>query len=171
MQQLLKERSKEDLFVKAYTDYHEALFRRSFFKVSDKDLADDLVQVAFLKTWEYLVRAGKIESMKAFLFHALNDLIVDQYRKKKTVSLDVLTENGFEIVTDDSPRLINRIDGKTAMRHIPLLPEKYRAVMSMRFIQLLSLQEISDATGQTKNTVAVQIHRGIEKLAILSRLE
>ncbi len=39
--------------------------------------------------------------------------------------------------------------------------------MRMRFVKTLSLKEISLITGQTKNTIAVQIHRGLEKLKIL----
>ncbi|MBP9814384.1 RNA polymerase sigma factor SigW, partial [Candidatus Woesebacteria bacterium] len=44
------------------------------------------------------------------------------------------------------------------------LPPTYRKVMRMRYVQDLSLQEISLITGQSKNTVAVQIHRGTEKM-------
>ena len=88
---------KRQIFVHAYQDHHRALLRRSFFKISDQALADDLVQNTFLKTWEYLVRHGSIDSMKAFLFHVLNNLIVDEYRKKKPVSLDILTEKGLQV--------------------------------------------------------------------------
>lgn len=37
----------------------------------------------------------------------------------------------------------------------------------MRFVQDLSLTEISLITGQSKNTVAVQVHRGLKKLRTL----
>lgn len=59
--------------------------------------------------------------MKLFPLHMLNGLIVDEYRKKKRVSLDLPTENDFEIAFDDSNRLINTLDGKTVLIMIPLL--------------------------------------------------
>ncbi len=37
----------------------------------------------------------------------------------------------------------------------------------MKYMQDLSLKEISILTGQSKNTIAVQLHRGLEKLKIL----
>ena len=165
------EQTKQEIFIRAYGDYEKSLLRRSFFKVGDKALADDLVQTTFLKTWEYLVKTGNIDTMKAFLFNVLNNLIVDEYRKEKSVSLDVLSEGGFQVVIDDSEQLFNIIDGKTAIMMIPLLSAKYRKVITMRYLEDLPLKDIALATNQSKNTVAVQIHRGVEKLAILFQVE
>lgn len=56
------------------------------------------------------------------------------------------------------------MDGKRALLLISRLPEKYREVIRMRYVQDLSLKEISLITGKSKNTIAVQMHRGLEKL-------
>ncbi len=126
-----------------------------------------MVQDAFMKTWSYLIKGGKIDTMKAFLYHILNDLIVDEYRKHKTISFDVLLEKGFEPKNDHSKRLFNLLDGKAAILLIQRLPEKYQKVMRMKYVQELSLKEMSLITGQTKNALAVQLHRGLEKLKML----
>src|SRR3990167_2535302 len=86
----------------AHHDFEKGLNTRAFFKVNDRTISEDLVQDTFMKTWKYLVRGGKIDLMKAFLYHVLNDLIVDEYRKKKTTSLDALQEKGFEPSVEDS---------------------------------------------------------------------
>jgi len=162
--------SKEQVLIQAYGDHEKSLLKRSFFKLNNKELANDLVQTTFLKTWEYLIKHGKIDSIKAFLFHVLNNLIIDEYRKKKTVSLDLLMDGGLQVALDDKTEMINKIDGKTALILIPLLPEKYRIVINMHFIEDMTLQEISEVTLQSKNTVSVQIRRGVDKLAILFRV-
>lgn len=151
----------------AHHDYEKGLNVRSFFKVPDRAISEDLVQETFMKTWRYLVRGGKIDIMKAFLYHILNNLIVDEYRKRKTVSLDVLSEKGFMPSHDHSDRLINVLDGKAALLLIQNLPEKYKKVMRLRYVQNLSLKEISLITGQSKNAIAVQAHRGLIKLKLL----
>ena len=151
----------------AHSDYEKGLNARAYFKVSNRELGEDLVQQTFMKTWVYLIRGGKIEMMKAFLYHILNNLIIDEYRKHKTTSLDVLVENGFEPGADHSLNLFNVLDGKAAALLIPRLPIKFQKVIRMRYIQDLSLKEISLLTGQSKNTVAVQVHRGLEKLKLL----
>ncbi len=148
----------------AYNTYQAGLHARAHYKIQDEALGDDLVQTTFMKTWVYLVKGGRIDLMKAFLYHVLNGLIIDEYRKNKPASLDVLIGNGFEPSFDDSKRLFNIADGKVALKMIERLPKKYQQVMRMRYIDQLSLQEISTITGQSKNTVAVQAHRGLIKL-------
>ncbi len=151
----------------AHHDYERGLNDRAFFKVHNRADGEDLVQDTFMKTWAYLVKGGKIDTMKSFLYHILNDLIVDKYRKRKTISLDDLLERGFEPGADDSPRLSNILDGKGAILLIDRLPKKYIKVMRMRYKQDLSLKEIALVTGLSKNAIAVQTCRGLQKLKIL----
>ena len=153
----------------AHSDYGKGLNSHAFFKVSDRAISENLVQDTFLKTWGYLVKGGKIEVMKAFLYHILNNLIIDEYRrrKNKNSSLDALLEKGFEPSARDSGRLFDILDGKTALLLIQRLPVTYQKVMKMRYVQDLSLAEMSLITKQSKNTVAVQVHRGLEKLKVL----
>ena len=151
----------------AYHDYEKGLNSYAFWKTRDHEIGEDMVQDSFMKTWKYLAKGGKIDVMKSFLYHVLNNLIVDNYRKHKSISLETLLEKGLEPGADNSDRMMNVLDGNTAMALIERLPEKYRRVMRMRYAQDMSLHEISMITGQTKNAIAVQLHRGLEKLKIL----
>ena len=87
-----KEKKLQEILTLAHHDYEKGLNARAFFKVSNKALGEDLVQDTFIKTWSYLVKGGKIEIMKAFLYHVLNHLVIDEYRKHKIQSLDALLE-------------------------------------------------------------------------------
>lgn len=151
----------------AHSEFEKGLLKHARFRVSDTGVCDDLVQDTFLKTWVYLVKAGKINLMKPFLYHVLNCLIIDEYRKKKSVSLDVLIENGFELEGDELERTINTLDGQAAVALIETLPIAYQKIMSLRYIDDFSLSEIAVETGLTKNLVAVKTHRGMEKLRVL----
>jgi len=64
----------------------------------------------------------------------------------------------------DVDTLINILDGRSGLLLIQRLPEKYQKIMRMRFTENMSLEEMSIATGQTKNALSVQIHRGLQKL-------
>ncbi|MDP9249067.1 MAG: RNA polymerase sigma factor [bacterium] len=152
------------LLTEAHKSHERELKARAFFKVNDRDLCEDLVQKTFMKTWNYLMKGGEIETMKAFLHHVLNSLIVDEYRRRKATSLDALLDKGFEPGVDHTARLVNELDGKSASLLIKRLPPKYKKVIYMRYIKDLALHEMSDITGQSKNTIAVQIHRGLEML-------
>ena len=161
-----KVKLQEDLTV-AHHNYQKVLNKHAFFKVHNHSIGEDLVQKTFMKTWIYLVNGGKIDIMKAFLYHILNNLIVDEYRKHKITSLDLLLEKGFEPSFDNSERLLDMIDGKAVLLLIKRLPKKYQKVMRMRYVKLLSLEEMSHITGQSKNAMAVQAHRGLEKIKLL----
>lgn len=151
----------------AHRNYEKKLTVHAFFKLHNRATSQDLVQDTFIKTWAYLVKGGKIHLMKPFLYHVLNQLIIDEYCKHKTLSLDVLLEKGFEPGFDHSEHISNVFDGKKAVLLIKYLPTKYEKIMHMRYIQGLSLKEISLITGQSKNSVSVQAHRGLAKLRVL----
>lgn len=151
----------------AHSNYEKGLLKRASYKINDSEVGQDLVQTTFLKTLLYLQKGGKIDVMKSFLNHVLRDLIIDEYRKNKMTSLDILLEKGFEPIFDEHDRTINILDGREIIFMIPLLPKKYRSVIQMRYLKNLSLKEISLITGQSQNTVAVQLHRGLAKLKII----
>ncbi len=154
----------EKILSTAHSNFERGMNIHAFFKVSNPATGEDLVQDTFIKTWRYLVKGGQINLMKPFLYHILNQLIIDEYRKRKTSSLDTLLEKGFEPGFDHSEHIINTLDGKVAIVLIKYLPEKYKKVMQLRYEQHLSLKEIATLTGQSRNVVAVQVHRGLAKL-------
>ncbi len=157
----------QEVLTVAHHDYEKALNLYAFFKIQDQAVSEGLVQDTFVKTWSYLVKGGKIELMRAFLYHVLNDLIVDEYRKKKNTSLDALVAEGFEPKELPTAVLFDVLDGKATALLIQQLPEPYQKIMRMRYVQELSLKEMSLITGKTKNALAVQVHRGLKKLKLL----
>jgi len=159
-----QEALQQRLFTAAYNEHKKGLNRHSLFKVNNVALSENLVQDTFLKTWKFMVKGGQVDVMKAFLYHVLNGLIIDEYRKHKVVSLDSLVEKGFEPKEDDSERIFNILDSKRAVLMIALLPKKYQQLMRMKYVENLTLAEMSKATGQSKNTAAVQISRGLVML-------
>jgi RNA polymerase sigma-70 factor (ECF subfamily) len=160
-----KQKEKQGVILsKAHDVYRKGLSAYASYKISNRSRSEDLVQETFFKTWKFIVKGGKIDIMKAFLYHVLNYLIIDEYRKHKTISLDVLLKKGFEPSIDDSEKIINEFDAKIAFSLIKRLPKKYQDIIRMRFIKDLSIDEISISKKQTKNTTAVQVHRGLERL-------
>jgi len=109
-----QETKQRTILTSAHKDFEKGLNSHAFFKVNDRSLSEDLVQDTFMKTWKYLVKGGKIDIMKAFLYHILNNLIVDEYRKRKhqTTSLDSLIEKGFEPAEEDSERIFSVLGGE-----------------------------------------------------------
>jgi len=84
-------------WVEAYSDI---LYTRAFSKISDKQIAEDLVQETFIVAFTSFHNFKNLSKPKTWLFAILNNKIVDHYRKKSTVSLNTLTEEQGVQITD-----------------------------------------------------------------------
>ncbi len=169
--------SQRDQFLQAFEDLAGALFRHGFFRVGDRELARDLVQDTFTKTWDYLGKGNTIDEFKPFLFRTLNNLIIDEYRKKKTESLDALLESDVplgafeELKSGGLLELEIELDAKRLHTSVAAMPEQYRTVVVMRYIDGLSPQEIAKMLDENVNVISVRIHRGIAWLRKQAELE
>jgi len=161
----------KEQFLTAHDAYADALFRHCYFRIYDRELAKDLVQETFCRTWIYLSQGKEIENIRAFLYRILHNVIVDEIRRKKSLSLDQLMEESFAPKDESVPDLEQRLVVKDVVQKLKILDESYRNIVQMRFIDDLSLKEISSALGVSENVVSVRIHRGMKKLRQLIEKE
>src|ERR1043165_1036473 len=84
--------AREKEFLDAYKQHADAIFRHCYFRVYNKDLAEDLTQDTFIKTWKYISEGKEIKNIKAFLYKVAVNLIIDHSRKKTALVLDDLKE-------------------------------------------------------------------------------
>lgn len=154
-------------FLEAYEQLSDAIFRHCYFRVSDRDKAKELMQEVFTRTWQFISAGKDIQNMKAYLYKVANNLIIDQYRKKKEVSLDDLQEEGFDPGFDDREHLENFIAGKEAMALLTNLDDLYREVVVMKYIDNMTVSEIAQVLQISENVVSVRLHRALRKLRSL----
>ena len=162
-------RTLEREYLAAYEENADALFRHCVARVRDRELAKDIVQETFARTWVYLADGKKIDHLRAFLYRTLHNAIVDAMRKKRSVSLDVLhEEEGYEIV-DESHKVSpeDREDIGQAMQLLTSLDHMYATVITMRYIDELSPGEIAQILNVSENVVSVRLHRGVKQLRLL----
>ncbi len=159
-----KNREIENQFLSAYDTFSDPIFRHCLFKVSDRELALDLTQEVFARAWKYISDGTEVTNIKAFLYRVANNLVVDEYRKKKkSVSLDRLMEDGFDVATGEEKRLIDILDGKKAILLLEKVDPKYRQVITMRYIDGLLPKEIALILRESENSISVRINRGLKK--------
>ena len=156
------EKQKDD-FLESYNLYGDSIFRYALLKISDREKALDITQETFTRAWEYMVRGEEVLNMKALFYRIAHNLIIDEYRRKKNVSLDNLMEEGFDYGKNEAERIEGEIDGKLLMKSLDQLDEKYREALILRYINDLSVKEIAETLGESENNVSVRIHRGLEK--------
>src|SRR5687767_4748801 len=89
------DKEAERQFTEAYDQHADAIFRYCYYRVFDKDRAKDYVQEAYSRTWKYLSQGKKIDNIRAFIYRTAKNIIIDESRKHKNLSLDQIMEKGF----------------------------------------------------------------------------
>lgn len=156
----------EKEFLAAYDANADALFRHCVARVRDRELAKDIVQETFTRTWQYMAEGKRVDYIRAFLYRTLNNCLIDTMRKKRSVSLDVMyEEEGFEVADEsrEIPLEVREEIGE-ALQLLSELDEMYSSVITMRFIDEMTPAEIAAVLDVSENVVSVRIHRGVKQL-------
>jgi RNA polymerase sigma-70 factor (ECF subfamily) len=163
---------QEKAYLDAFDEHADALYRHCYFRVSDPERARDIVSDTFTKTWDYLVKGNTVDKFKPFLYRTLNHLIIDEYRRKKSESLDSILdesevpEGAFDELVEGSREEVEiAIDAQHIPYLIEKMPRKHREVVVMRYIDGLMPSEIAEVLDIPVNTVSVRIHRGVTWLS------
>ncbi len=151
-------------FLDAYDNHSDAISRYCYYRVFDKERAKDITQETFSRTWKYMASGKIIENMRAFLYRIATNIIIDESKKRKNVSLEQIMETGFSPSTDPRQKTQDYFMGKELIVIVKSLDEKYRDVILMKYIEGLSTQEIAFALDETENNIYVRMNRGLEKV-------
>jgi RNA polymerase sigma-70 factor (ECF subfamily) len=158
---------EEKIFIKAYDKYAEKILRHIYFRVNDMDLAQDIIQETFFRTWRYISSSDtEIENLKNFLYRVANNLIIDYYRKKykQPISIEDISEKEIIYEPDQEKQAEQRISKNAAEKYLAEVKEEYRQILIYRYVDDLSIKEISEITGKTPNNIGVIIHRALKAL-------
>jgi RNA polymerase sigma factor (sigma-70 family) len=138
-----------------------AFLRRRFPALRD---IDDLVQESYMR----LIRArlvGSIAEPRAFLFSVARNAAFDLFRRKKLISIEDLAENRRLCVVDDRPDAAESAghaqEIELLVEAIRALPERCRAVLTLRKIHGLSYRDVAIRLGISENTVNAQLAIGV----------
>jgi RNA polymerase sigma-70 factor (ECF subfamily) len=159
----------EQAFIEAYDQYSVSILRHIYFRVDKKSVAEDLLSETFMKTWESVRQGNEIRNYKAFLYRVAHNLIIDYYRSRtEMLSIDDEDEVVLPIGPMVEEGLVKQLDDGLTMDKVKrclanLLPD-YREVITLRYIDDLSIREIQEITGKTSANIYVIIHRGLKEL-------
>jgi RNA polymerase sigma-70 factor, ECF subfamily len=161
-------KNDREAFIKAYDLYVDQLYRFIYFKVGVREEAEDLCSAVFLKTWNYILgdNLKDHKTLKALLYKIARNLIIDHYRKNKaqeTVSLNA--DNAIEIIDEKqgaAEMMELKIDLLVLETRLPELKDEYREILILRFVNELSIKEISEILEKSKGNVRVLIFRALK---------
>ncbi len=155
----------EKAFLDAHDWYAPRIFRHVYFRVSSKEIAEDITSQVFLKTWKYLLETD-INNVKSFLYRVANNLLVDHYRAKGREP--VLIDEEFEKIFFYDQDIVREINSQEELKEVrgamSYLQKDFREVLVLRYIDGFSIDEIAETTQKSTNAVYIAISRGIKEL-------
>lgn len=156
--------SLKSLFLAAYDEHADAIYRFCLFKVSQPEKAEDLVQDVFTRYWQALREEMPVGNVRAFLYTVARNRIIDWYRKRKEDSLDELSERGADFLGDQVEDVEERARVREILEAVDMLDDRSREAVLLRFVEGWSPEEIAAYSGSTANAISVRINRAVKKV-------
>jgi RNA polymerase sigma-70 factor (ECF subfamily) len=155
--------------------FQHRLLRYLLYLTNDRTLAEDIFQEVWMRV---LVRGGQYNGKARFdtwLFTIARNLVIDFRRKRTMASLDELFEGSGEDdrpmaheFADDSPSPFEHFvcgeDRAKIAEALLTLDPIHREVLTLRFHEELSLEEIAAVTRANLSTVKSRLYRGLASL-------
>lgn len=162
IQLIAKAKEKPKEYEKLYTKYSDKVFNYFWYRTGhDKILSEDLMQETFLHGFLYLHRFNnRGYSYLTYLITIAHNVLVDHYRKQKSVPFEAIDDIPYEVTED----IEKKSDAEALWRAVQDLPQSNRDKLLMYYQQDMSIKEIATATGTTENAVKLSLSRTKKKL-------
>ena len=149
----------------------DALYRTALRMSKNEKDAEDLVQEALVKAYRYWDKFDSGTNCRAWLFKIMTNIFINDYRSKSrspvAVNMDDIDDNflyGQLAVgskgSNPEKDLFNKIFDDDVKKAIETLPDDFRLVVVLSFLEDFSYQEIADITDLQLGTVKSRLHRG-----------
>lgn len=156
--------SRNDLFERLFSESRHALRRYVRRYVGAGETAEEIVQEAFLRTYEH---AASVQTPAAFLFTTARNLAWKRWRHERIAKTDSIGDiddtrviTGCESIDDE---LLADERTRVLAEAIGRLPPQCRAAFTLRVFHACSYKEIAQKLGISARTVEKHIARGLRE--------
>lgn len=146
--------------------YQSRLYQQIRRMVVDHDDTDDVLQLVFIKAWKNLDSFRQESKLYTWLCRiAINESITFINNKKKRffVSTDDLS-SGIVPRADESSQINGDFIQQKLLKALSLLPEKQRAVFSLKYFEEMPYEDIANITGTSVGALKASYHHAVQKI-------
>lgn len=164
--ELLKSEQQSDAgtLARIYEEYSPAVFRYAFRLLGSLQIAEDCVADSFLGFLTAVeMGKGPQENLKAYLFRSAHNWIVDFYRKKSHLDID-LDDDFIDSFVNVEFEAENRIRVIETIKALDQLTIEQKEVVLLRYSEGLDNKEIAKVIHKTQGAVKALLHRATTSL-------
>ena len=153
-----------DIIVSRYT---QRLFRFAFRLLGDAQMAEDVVQEAFLRVHVHANRYKYgVAKFSTWIYRIVRNLTIQEFRKQKSRKARESGAAAAEEHADEPEReLLNAEFNAMLQKALEGLPEEQRTVFVLRDIEHMTYEEIAKVTRVRVGTVKSRLNRARNALA------
>lgn len=153
-----------DAFGAIYDIFLTDIYRFLFYKVTHKELAEDLTEDTFLKIWENIGKYTKTKfPFSAWLYRIAHNTLVDYLRKEK-IAIEELVEEIHDERMDTAEFAKEHFNQQMLQRALSTLPDSQREVIILKYVNDLSNSEIAIVIDKTETATRILLSRALAKL-------
>lgn len=149
-----------------YEQHLNAIYRFIYSKVGNREEAEDLTAQVFLKAVRGLDQTRDAVSSQSWLFQVARTTIADHWRafyQLPARSLDDMLDAGWEGPLQGAPSSKPSSSGERTQAILARLPQRYREVLTYRFLLSYSVRETAARMGLSEANVKVLQFRALKK--------
>lgn len=147
-----------------YDQYVGRIYSYVYHRVGQAELAEDLTGQVFMRMLE-AIRTGHgwRTSFSGWLYRIAHNLVIDHYRRRNQTSTVELEEVPSLTASEGDPaRAVEaRLDRERVRAALNRLTEEQAQVVSLRFLEGLSISEVATAMDKTEGAVKALQYRAI----------
>ena len=151
-------------FGEIYNLYFKKIYQFIFYRVSHKEIAEDLAEEVFLKAFTKLSSVNDSKAFLGWMYQIARNQVIDYYREKKTIIALDEVENTLEYETNVIDVVNLQQEQIVLLKLIKELPSDQQLVLKLKFFEDLTNTEIAEALNKSEGAIRVIQHRGITKL-------
>ena len=158
--------TKEKAFTTIIKKYQEKLYWHVRCMVVGHEDANDVLQNVFIRVWNGLENFREDSQLYTWLYRiATNECLtfLDQQKKKSTVALSDVESGLSNKIKADSNFDANKLEWKLQLA-IQQLPEKQRAVFSLRYYDEMPYEEMSRVLETSEGALKASYHHAVKKI-------
>ncbi len=140
-------------FEELYLKYRQDMYRIAYSILHNKEDSEDAVHQAFLQISENFDRIRSIpcQEMKPYFVIIIRNASYNIYNKnKKRADFDTESETSGSLIELD---YFEKCDYEKLVKKISQLPQKYKDILFLRYVEEFSVKEIARMLDITENTV------------------
>ncbi|OEF98464.1 RNA polymerase sigma factor [Desulfuribacillus alkaliarsenatis] len=160
---ILARQGNRDALIKILKSAENDIYKTAYYLTKNEADAKDLTQDALLRVYQKFATYQGQASIKVWAQRITTNIFLDSIRKKKAQLFSLDDNEAYQYIPDEGSSVEEQVEEQLKSQEIRTavtkLPEQYKVVIVLRYLQDMTYKEISQILEIPENTVKTHLFR------------